>query len=100
MAFLFDSQSPDTDIYYRFKSLRGTRWNCGNGYDDGPTDSWRVIGSKTLSQRDQLRALYASLAYDRCHHDYDCCGCPGSHVSIRKLKPGVFWVHCKTTFNY
>ena len=61
MTFTQDAESPNTGKYYRFKVLGARIWSQGNGYDEGQRVSFRVIGSKTLSQADQRLALSASI---------------------------------------
>lgn len=100
MTFTQDAKSPDTGKYYRFKVLGARIWSQGNGYDEGQRVSFRVIGSKTLSQADQRLALSASINGGSCTHDYDCCGCASTYASVRKVKPGVFAVQARTSYNY
>ena len=98
--FHFHAESPKTGDYYRFKALASRVFEPGNGYDEGRQESFRVIGSKRLSQADQQRALLNSIAGSRCSHDYDCCGCASTYARVRKVKPGIFAVQARTTYNY
>lgn len=94
------AESPDTGEYYRFKVLASRVWSSGNGYDEGSHSSFRVIGSKRLSQSDQRLALSASINRSSCNHDYDCCGCASTYALVRKVKRGIFSVEAQTTYNY
>ncbi len=98
--FIHHAESPETGNYYRFKALASRVWTQGNGFDEGQSASFRVIGSKKLSQADQRRALMASIAGSDCHHAYDCCGCPRTHAAIRIVKRGIFAVQTRTSYNY
>ena len=98
--FHFHAESPKTGDYYRFKALASRVFAPGNGYDEGRQESFRVIGSKRLSQADQRQTLSEHLNYSRCSHDYDCCGCASTYARVRKVKPGVFAVQARTTYNY
>jgi len=98
--FIHHAESPETGNYYRFKALASRVWTQGNGYDEGQSASFRVIGSKRLSQADQRRALLASIAGSRCTHDYDCCGCASIYAAIRIVKRGIFAVQTRTSYNY
>jgi len=98
--FIHHAESPETGNYYRFKALASRVWTQGNGYDEGQSASFRVIGSKRLSQADQRRALLASIAGSRCTHDYDCCGCASTYAAIRIVKRGIFAVQTRTSYNY
>jgi hypothetical protein len=100
MTFTQGAESPDTGNYYRFKVLAGRVWSTGNGYDEGERVSFRAIGSKTLSQADQRLALLRSMNGSNCTHDYDCCGCASTYASVRRVKPGVFAVQARTSYNY
>ena len=100
MAFTFDAESPDTGEYFRFKVVPGKTLDLGNGYDDGMVSTMRVIGSKALSQRDQIRAIHAEMNGSSCTHSWDCCGCANTYSIIRPVKPGVFWVRSRTSYNY
>ena len=100
MAFPFNAESRDTGNYYRFKVLGDRVWSLGNGYDEGRSSSFRVIGSKRLSQDDQRQTLSDHITYSRCIHDYDCCGCASTYALVRKVKPGIFAVQARTTYNY
>ena len=94
------AESPATGDYYRFKVLAARVWSRGNGYDEGMHSSFRVIGSKRLSQDDQRQALIDHLNYSRCTHDYDCCGCAFTLALVRKVKRGIFAVEARTMYNY
>ena len=98
--FHFHAESPKTGDYYRFKALASRVFEPGNGYDEGQKASFRVIGSKRLSQDDQRQTLSEHLNYSRCSHDYDCCGCASTYARVRKVKPGIFAVQARTTYNY
>ena len=98
--FHFHAESPETGNYYRFKALASRVLKPGNGYDEGRQESFRVIGSKRLSQADQRQTLSEHLNYSRCSHDYDCCGCASTYARVRKVKPGIFAVQARTTYNY
>lgn len=100
MPFTHSAESPYTGNYYRFKVLAGRVWSTGNGYDEGERVSFRVIGSKTLSQGDQRLTLLRSMNGSSCTHSYDCCGCASTYASVRKVKPGVFAVQARTSYNY
>ena len=98
--FHFHAESPETGNYYRFKALASRVFEPGNGYDEGRQESFRVIGSKRLSQADQRQTLSEHLNYSRCSHDYDCCGCASTYARVSKVKPGIFAVQARTTYNY
>lgn len=98
--FHFHAESLETGNYYRFKALASRVFEPGNGYDEGMHSSFRVIGSKRLSQDDQRQTLSDHIAGSRCSHDYDCCGCASTYARVRKVKPGVFAVQARTTYNY
>lgn len=98
--FIHHAESPETGRYYRFKALAGRVFETGNGYDEGQSASFRVIGSKRLSQADQRAALRSSIAGSRCTHDYDCCGCASTYAAIRIVKRGIFAVQTRTSYNY
>ena len=98
--FHFHAESPETGNYYRFKALASRVFEPGNGYDEGRQERFRVIGSKRLSQADQRQTLSKHLNYSRCSHDYDCCGCASTYARVSKVKPGIFAVQARTTYNY
>ena len=100
MPFTHNAESPNTGNYYRFKVLGARVWSTGNGYDEGERASFRVIGSKKLDQEDQRAALRSSISGSSCTHSYDCCGCASTYASVRKVKPGVFAVKARTSYNY
>ena len=100
MIYTTNAKSPYTGNYYRFKVLGARVWSTGNGYDEGERVSFRVLGSKKHDQADQRLALSASINGRSCTHDYDCCGCASTYASVRKVKPGVFAVQARTSYNY
>ena len=71
----------------------------GRGLRHG-APSFRVLGSKKHDQADQRLALSASINGRSCTHGYDCCGCASTYASVRKVKPGVFAVQARTSYNY
>lgn len=85
---------------FDFKGLGARVLETGNGYDEGSTRRYRVIGSKTKSQDDQVSALSSFFGHSGCTHEYDCCGCESVHASVRKVRPGIFSVLTQSYFNY
>lgn len=76
----------------RFKVLGGRVTRQAEQYDEVDTVVYRVIGTKRGNQAEQAQALRDTMGGSRCRHDYDCCGCITTHASVRRLRPGVFFV--------
>lgn len=85
---------------HQFKMLGGCVVREGNGIDDEGAILHRVIGSKTVDQELQARALHDTLSGSNCRHDFDCCGCRSTWARVRRVKPGIFSVLITTSRNY
>ena len=85
----------------RFKLLGAGRvTRAPVGYDDGGTVLYHVVGSKRADSQTQIRALYSTFGGSQCRHEHDCCGCASISARVRQVRPGLFTVHCRTSYNY
>lgn len=76
----------------RFKTLGGRVTRQAEQYDEVDTFVFRAIGDKRGDQAEQAQALRDTLSGSNCSHEHDCCGCTTYRASVRRLRPGVFFV--------
>lgn len=61
----------------------------------------RSGGDKTQSFTKWMnRAIEESLSGGGCGHEYDCCGCASFYADAHRIKPRVFSVVMRTSYNY
>lgn len=76
----------------KFKILGGRITRLAEQYDEVDTYVFRAIGDKRGDQAEQAQALRDTYSGSGCRHDYDCCGCVTRYATVRRLRPGVFFV--------
>jgi hypothetical protein len=84
----------------KFKVLGGRIIEAGNSYDEGGRVLYHVVGDKRADQATQLDALRSYFSGSSCRHEHDCCGCASTSASIKPIRPGLFTVLVRTSYNY
>lgn len=86
---------------FEFEEVFRNPLTPGNGYDDLGSVRVTIQGDASKPAADQMKALYSTLGYGGCSHEYDCCGCYSQSVSqLKQRSPGLFTAILSTGRNY
>jgi hypothetical protein len=66
---------------------------------DGSSHLTRVIAPAALRDVNLTRAIENTMSGSHCRHDHDCCGCPTTYATARRVSRREYAVTLRTTFN-
>lgn len=69
-------------------------------FDDGGSYLAKVIAPSHLKGRDLTRAIANTMGGSSCTHEHDCCGCPSTSASVKRISAREYSVHLRVSFNY
>jgi len=72
----------------------------GEGFDDGPTYVQFLRVPRNVDVNDLRQALYDTMSYHGCTHEYDCCGCASRSVRTRLVAPRKLKITTHISYNY
>lgn len=72
----------------------------GNHFDTGPTYVQYLRVPRNVSAQDLRQALYDTMSYHGCTHEWDCCGCASRSVFTKLIAPRRLKVTTSISYNY
>ena len=84
------------------KMLGGRKVERYEDYYVGPIYYNRIVlpAGTTATFKQVRNALYGEFSKHGCHHEYDCCGCASTSVTVTRVSKREYLMERSISYNY